>query len=203
MPQRRMLLVGDSLVGGLAPYLKGLVEPAGWGFTSASNVGKSTRWYGQQNIIASLVAQHAPQLVVIVLGTNDGGAESTPDRYRQFIADVVAQTGDAKVIWVGPPTIPRSAEDDRGSAARNRILADCPGIQAVDGRAMTDDLNAHRTPDGVHFTQAGSKIWAGRIFALIQNVKVKTAANWKRVVGVLSLVGLAVAGVFYWKNRRS
>jgi len=197
-----VLLVGDSLVAGLAPHFKKLAEAVGWDVTSEANIGKSTRWYGRQSTISSLVAQTKPHLVVIVLGTNDELEEHAPSVYLQQIGKVLQQTGRAKVVWVGPPTIPRSPEEDAGSAARNRIIAQ-QKVLLLDGRAMTHDLDAMRTPDGVHFTSQGSKIWAERIFTKVQPTMNVLAAPfaWKKLVVGASLAVAVLAGVWYWQRR--
>lgn len=199
--RRRLLLVGDSHVVDLAPFLKPLVETAGWDFTSHGDVGKSTAWYGRQDILDELVQQYRPHLVVVVLGTNDEGAEGSPNRYRQQIDTVLRKLGGAKVVWVGTPTIPRSVEEDTGAAARNRILVQHPGLVAIDSRKLTGNLGALRTPDGVHFTRKGYEEWAKRIFTQTENLLRAKSSHWRRWVAALSLVGIVVT-VWYAHRKK-
>ena len=196
----RVLLVGDSLVQGLAPRFKQLTEAAGGELVSLSSIGKSTFWYGQQTFIQDLVNQYNPRLVIIVLGTNDEGAEQDPTKYHRAIDAVLRQTGGKRVVWVGPPTIPRSADEDAGSAARNTLLAQHGGMVVFDGRALTSDLNDKRTPDGVHFTVAGSKVWAEHIFAKLQTVG-RSTPFWKKAVAVASIASLVLMGAVLMRKR--
>lgn len=202
--QRRVLLVGDSHVHGLAAPFKALAKAAGWDVIHYSNIGKSTAWFARQNVLASLVAQYDPRVVVIVLGTNDEGAERNPSDYRRNIETVLLQAGHSKVVWIGPPTILRSAEEDEGAARRNNIIAQQPGMLAVDGRAITADLTPLRSPDGVHFTVRGYKSWAERIFARTLPVmnSVSTSFSWKHLVVSASLATLVLAGVYYTVSTR-
>jgi len=201
---RKMLLVGDSHVVGLAKHFKNLAESAGWTFISYSNVGKSTAWFARQSVVEQLVKQHAPHVVVIVLGTNDEGAQHNAANYLKNAEEVISQAGRAKVLWISSPTIPRSEIEDSGAAKRNEILMQNLKVSTADGRALTADLNALRTPDGVHFTVQGSKVWAERIFAKTRPLLDSEAVlfSWKRFVVGAALAVAITASALYWARLR-
>ena len=202
MVARRLLLVGDSHVVGLAPTLKPLVSAVGWDFRAHSDQGKDLRFFGQPPILDDLMSDYKPHLVVIVLGTNPSGAypEKSSARYHQQIADVLHKVKSAKVVWVGPPTILANAEDEASSVVRTYLLGQHGDMKFLNGREQTKDLNAYRTPDGFHFTAKGYELWGQRIFTGLQT-SLAQFSSWKTWISLLSLAGLVVAGVLFWRGR--
>lgn len=202
MVARRLLLVGDSHVAGLAPVIKPFANTVGWDLLAHSDQGKDIRFFGQQPILDDLMRDYKPHLVVIVLGTNPSGTypEQSSARYHQQIADVLHKVKKAKVVWVGPPTILANAADEASSVARTKLLAQRTDMKLLDGREQTKDLNAYRTPDGFHFTAKGYELWGQRIFSGLQT-SLSQFSSWKTWISLLSLAGLVVAGVLFWRGR--
>ena len=200
--QRRLLLVGDSHVAGLAPTLKPLVQAVGWDFLAHSEQGKDIRFFGQQSILDDLMSDYKPHLVVIVLGTNPSGTypEQSSARYHQQIGDVLHKVKQARVVWVGPPTILANAADEASSIARTKLLAQRTDMTLLNGREQTKDLNAYRTPDGFHFTAQGYELWGQRIFTGLQSM-LSQFSTWKTWISLLSLAGLVIAGIMFWRAR--
>jgi lysophospholipase L1-like esterase len=191
----KLLVVGDSHVEGLGTYLSKGARLSRWGTYVYANRGKSTAWYANQTILRDLVHARQPNLILIVLGTNDIGQEDQPDVYRQKAQALLAQAGSTPVVWIGSPTIPRSQDEDNGAARRNEILAQIPGMTFVNARPMTSDLP--RTPDQVHFTMTGYKRWAERIVEYL-HLPIIQGSSYGKVAAVVLTLALGVFAYVKW-----
>ncbi len=134
-----------------------------------------------------------PDLVFVVLGTNDLGLADRP------LTNAYAVLRDAfpgaQVIAVGPPYFARS-EDARESAAVYAILARTFGpANVIDWRPGT--LAMPRTPDGVHFTAAGAKGAAVALAAAVMARRPVAIAPAGSALGpaVFTMIVLGALGV--------
>lgn len=154
---RRIALIGDSLAVGLGPALEALAArdlvpfryhgavgttPKQWA-TGAPACGACTRW----------LAGFAPTDTLVVLGTNDLGAEPDPSWY-EGVREEVLRTGSA-CTWVQPPEMPAHSL----AAVRATINAT--------GCAVIPAARVPMGPDGVHPTPAGFQQWAWKIWGAV------------------------------------
>lgn len=153
----RILLIGDSLAIGLAPHLAGMADEEGVPFLSSAVSGTTIRQWADREDLADILASADPTLVLVSLGTND--QYSTPrddflEREREAVARLLERLGDVKVLWIGPPDLPR----DLGVP---EVIQEAVGDQSYfDSR----DCDFARTADGVHATALGYAQWAGAIW---------------------------------------
>ncbi|MDR3176645.1 MAG: DUF459 domain-containing protein [Desulfovibrio sp.] len=123
--EKVVLMVGDSMMGwGLGHVLERALNRRP-GIRAVRDTRPSTglasanpfNWPGH---LTELVTRHSPDLVVICIGANDGcnivdqakkrhvvGTPSWDDAYRQRAGNLlrIAQSGGAKVIWLGLPIV--------------------------------------------------------------------------------------------------
>lgn len=128
----RWLLIGDSILEGMAPHLGPLLEAA-YSEDAVQVVafeGWSTRRWLREGDLVARVRDFHPGRVVIMLGTNDEGEERGPTGYATAVRQlaVEAGSGGARVYWI-------SAFSGTGTASRYRIIRrEIPG--AVDGASL-------------------------------------------------------------------
>jgi lysophospholipase L1-like esterase len=114
----RWLLIGDSILEGMAPYLAELLAAAypSDAFRVLAFSGWSTRRWLREGDLAAVVRDWRPGLVVIMLGTNDEGEERSAS-YASSVRDLAAQATSlgAELYWI-------AAWSGTGTAARYRII---------------------------------------------------------------------------------
>jgi lysophospholipase L1-like esterase len=132
-----------------------------------ANIGWSTERtvseLGSQ--IRAATQQYAPRLAIIVLGGNDQPTSEEATHITELVQPLLA--AGVTVVWVGPAHAvdPDIANRKAHIAAIQKPLLAQLGATWLDGLPMTRDLQ--HTPDGVHFVQSSSALWAERIVAAI------------------------------------
>ena len=92
----RTLWIGDSHLVGMASRVRELAGARGWSGLVSAHVGWSTGRWASSGELPPLVARVTPDLLVVVLGTND--EPPTPDDVRALLA----QAPGVRAIWIGP-----------------------------------------------------------------------------------------------------
>ena len=145
---RTVLLVGDSMAGGLAPFLKKKVEAAGGRLLSEQEQSSTIIWWQGSGKLRALVASHRPDIVFIALGSNELFT-SKPEARAPLIRRMVEDVGARPAYWIGPPTWKPGGRLDA-------VIAE--NFQA--GRFYSSDqLAVPRATDGKHPTLAGFERW--------------------------------------------
>lgn len=147
----RLALVGDSLGVGLSPHLARLAAASGYPLTSAVQTGSTMAYWLPR--LGTLLSSR-PTVVLVSLGTNDAYTQtSLPEleaQLRQLLAQV--QASGARVVWIGPPTLP--------DAARPEVLA---LLRRVPAYFHSEQLSIPQH-DGIHSTADGYRDWAAAIW---------------------------------------
>ena len=160
-----VLLMGDSMMKTIAPWLEMKFDAAGWNAQSTTHIGTGLArldlydWMAQS---ASAVASAKPEVAVVMMGANDNqpmrtGTQivrrDTPEwdkEYASRVDHLISNllTGGVKhVVWV---ELPAMRED--------RLDADCRGINAVARQVVTQRgqtwfetrLMLGKPPDGAY-----------------------------------------------------
>ena len=147
--QRRVVLVGDSVILGAGGPITSSFGGRGWAVTFDASVNRSTA--AGLEAIESHRAELTDSLVVN-LGANDAGSPGTFRQRVQAIMDATA--GVPHVYWV---TI-REVRDYYGPA--NQIVRDVaagrPNVTVVDWHAATAGATDLTSGDGLHLNGAGA-----------------------------------------------
>ena len=157
----RTFVVGDSHSTVLGPLLLEAGRSLGWEPVGrVSNVGWSTARYASEPAWKATLATARPDLVIVVLGTNDAaqGQQAYAGQLRAVV-DAVNASGARSIVWIGPPSAKNDAIDaraDRIAPWQGSFLPQM-GVKWIDSRMWTFGGHA---PDGVHFTRAGYRAWA-------------------------------------------
>lgn len=191
----KYLIIGDSLSLTTYPtpgYLLGkFLEARGAAVRINARGGRSAHTFFTMDNGAAVLANEArrnPDVVIVMLGTNDVGYPNAAQMQR--IKDAFPK---ASVWGIGPPTLPKSPQ------GAEKIVAMMRGIfpQFVDWRPLTADMistSTGRSPDLVHFSQAGAATAAKRLDAALAARMAGVPAVVKAIAGalVVSFTGLLV-----------
>jgi lysophospholipase L1-like esterase len=150
---RRVLLVGDSMAQGIAPFLQRRVEAAGGTWTSAPEQSSTIIWWQGSGKLRELIALHRPDVIFIALGSNELYTQEAESRAR-VIQKMVEEIGGRRAYWVGPPSwkpgsrlVPVIEENFQPGHFYN-----------------SDRLDVPRGKDGKHPTGAGYERWVELIW---------------------------------------
>jgi lysophospholipase L1-like esterase len=171
----RILLVGDSLAQGLAPHLGALAKDASYPFGAEYKVGSRIDYWAGARLAAAL-GEHAPSLVLVVLGTNDfagGRSAAAVQKDAQALLDQLAQFPRSEdyglgpdVLWVSPLAGMSQAHPAAAKALEDAVRGPSPSSGTVEYFDSTA-LDVRLGPDSVHPTAAGLASWAGALWKRI------------------------------------
>lgn len=161
-PGSRVLVFGDSHAEGLGPHLRAIArEEAVELLVVASRGTRMDQWASPSSALGGeldhALEQIDPDVVVVVLGTNDSYAQDGPRQTASF-EELLDRLEGRGVVWVGPPALP-----EVGGRAPAPAL-----VRMLEERAPhyfdSEDLELPTGPDGVHPTAAGYGTWAGALW---------------------------------------
>ena len=153
-----IVLLGDSLAEGMQSQFSALARKNHYLFSSKTKRG-STIDFWSKNIESIIAAEH-PSILIVSLGTNDS-----------FLQDPKSQVGhiqkikkasienNIKLAWIMPPELPERA-------AGKEMIRDIiqKEIRPPDVVVEVAESKNERSPDGIHFTTKGYKLWANSIW---------------------------------------
>ena len=188
----RVMCYGDSNTYGYDPrsYLGGrypesvrwtsLLKAEGLGIINEGENGRSIpRLDVEIKAIVQAVRQTAPEVLVVMLGTNDLlqrpglAAEICAQRMKNFLSALLTEApAGSKVLLITPPPVePGTWVPDPALIQESRQLADCYETLAKDlGIHFADagKWNVELTFDGVHFSEAGHRAFAKNILEILR-----------------------------------
>ncbi len=160
--QRRVVVIGDSIILGAQSALTGAFQGAGWQIAFDAQVSRST--------VAALdaIEAHRAELtdsLVLSFGANDAG---NPATFRSRVERVLAATASVpNVYWI---TI-REVRDYYPAA--NQVLRDVaaahPNVTVVDWHAASAGSSGLTSGDGLHLTGAGGARMAEVLVGAVVN----------------------------------
>lgn len=137
-----------------------------------ARVGRSAYNFWRREDTAALIAadlEWQPTDVIVMLGTNDLGLNLQSDEAAMRTIRLVYVDKGMDVWAIGPPSFasPTMQAQARPVAA---MMARVFGDHFIDARPITSDLTSptYRTGDGVHFKQAGAKVFGERLAKVVR-----------------------------------
>ncbi len=153
----RVLVFGDSMVdAGFSQRLAKHVESRGgvlahdsWTSSTATSWSKGAR-------LENLLAQHKPDVVLVVLGANEVFLPS-PEVIAPRIRSIVSRLEGRPCVWVGPPIW----KGETGIVSVQKANA------APCGYFDSGAVKVERAKDGIHPTPRGGADWADAVWAAV------------------------------------
>ena len=155
---QKVLYIGDSFAAAVGQHHAGAIVAAVDGTTAQNWAGRTAR----------VVAQAAPDTVVVSAGLNDGSPEQLPQNMKQIRQGI----GDIPTIWLTPPKLREDWLEALGDAIRQAVAATAePGDRIVDIATLDPVMDW----DGVHLVYGarGYGLVAAAVRATILRPKVE------------------------------
>lgn len=151
----RIIMIGDSQVGGLGPNIKRLIK----NFDFVSKRGsKASDWLKPKNHTWSAWIKNTnPRAIIVVLGTNEAVSSTQSQAFArnlQNLCEHLASLSEAIIIWVTPPQLSKPPHLKTIWNASSKI----PGIATMDFSDETYELR-----DGAHLTTREYRRWSADI----------------------------------------
>ena len=150
--RQSILLTGDSMSEGLMfPFIK-YAKYNGHILITVIWYSSSTLLWAEKDSLAKLIKKYKPTFVIFTLGSNELFIRNIQER-EVYIKDIIAQAGNTKFIWIGPP----NWKDDTGI---NDLLIKNLGEKRF---FVSRYMKFERARDGRHPSRRASVIWADTI----------------------------------------
>ena len=185
--KERVLLFGDSLAVGLAPFIEKELSERGVSSFKSISVGGTminqwawSRSYTQARALDRALAEFKPTMVIFSLGTNDEAFRGTEDHRgdpikppygpnfsvarlrRDSIIELSEKLAGVRTrVWLCPPVTPRWPPD----RAFREAMRSWGG-----GFFDTQQLNLSRQSDRLHMTPRGNRTWTNAIMAYLDSL---------------------------------
>lgn len=154
-----------------------------------ARVGRSAiNFWSREDYASLLAADRAwrPDLVIVMLGTNDLGRDAQADAQAfAGLRDVFQQAG-AKVIAIGPPAFSQATLMTTTDTVYATLAKVFGAKNVIDARPLTSDLG--RTKDNVHFTSAGAEIAGERLAVAVEQHGSPSIIVTGGAIGVIAVV---------------
>jgi lysophospholipase L1-like esterase len=158
--ERRIVVVGDSVILGAQSAMVGAFTNLGWAVTFDAAVSRSTA------AGAEAIESHRAELtdtLVVNLGANDAGNTAA---YRQRVEQIFASTtGVPNVYWLTIREV-RDYYPAANQAVREAAAAH-PNVTVLDWNAATAGSSGLTSSDGLHLTGAGAAAMTDLVTAAV------------------------------------
>jgi lysophospholipase L1-like esterase len=163
-------VVGDSLTESAQQEITAYLKALGIDVVTIDGAQNRRMTHGDRpdpgiDIVDRIQKVADPELWVIALGTNDVGAEVSPEQYGNDVENVLAAIpADAPVVWVDVWIRDRQPQVEAANTVLRDTLAGRADSIVADWFAHGDDPGII-TADGVHLTNDGRYMFAATIAA--------------------------------------
>jgi len=153
----KIMIIGDSMVQGLQPHMERLAKEHNTTMITRFKIGSSSFYWANQQNIKNDIETINPNLVLIVLGSNEWQGSANPKLKRAIrkIADDIGAT-NTPYIWIGPPI--------KDAQSYQEMLA-----KVVNPSKLYDytELNVTRGKDQIHPSPKGFSQWTNMILTRV------------------------------------
>ncbi len=147
-----ILLTGDSMCEELMFRFRDYAAFNGHKLETVIWYSSSTLWWSESDSLRKLIAKYDPDYIFFTTGSNELFIRNIQER-EKYIQNIVAQAGNRKFIWIGPPNWAK----DTGI---NELIKKNVG---KDRFFESRNLTFERKGDGAHPTRRSSAVWADSI----------------------------------------
>ena len=156
--KQNILLIGESMVEGLAKPFANYCAANGHGFNSVCWYSSTTRHWVETDTLEYFLNKFNPTYVFVTIGGNEQFLSNLESR-ENFINQILKRIGNRKVVWLGTP----AWKKDTG--INDLTLKILGKDRYYDAR----NLKIARKKDGAHPTPESSSLWMDSIAAWISS----------------------------------
>jgi len=160
--KEKMLVLGDSMVEVLSPYLNAYAIENGHEMVPAIWYGSTTAAWAKSPELGKLLREINPTMVIVVLGSSELTSPSIESR-KPYIEVMLKRIGSRKVVWIGPPNW-------RADTGINDLLESELG---KDRFFLSEHLELPRKHDGIHPNAEGEKIMTENVYKSLKPMLAK------------------------------
>lgn len=172
--EHTVALVGDSLLGQTADEVQPQLQAGGWRVVlehvngSGASIGNlEDQPYDWATEVARIEQVENPEVLVVVLGTNDALSVEAGEPYGPSIDRVLAGTDAPRIYWADCSQHTAVQERNDGCALIQTALFDAKGRRPeLDALPYDDEVASdprHAASDSVHLSQHGQDLFADLI----------------------------------------
>ncbi len=168
-------VVGDSLTESATAEIGAYLDELGVDTITIDGAMNRRMTHGDHpdpgiDVVERIAEVTQPDVWVIALGTNDVGAEVSPDQYAADIESLLAAIpAGAPVVWVDVWIRDRQQQVAAANQVLRDTLADHPDTIVADWSSHGDDPGLV-AGDGVHLTDDGKYVFAATIAAAVADL---------------------------------
>jgi lysophospholipase L1-like esterase len=170
-----VLLIGDSIAQSIADEARVDLEAegrtvvvqgvGGTGLTHGSPAWQLGATFDWQQRLAELDATYDPDVVIIVLGTNDVFAVPGGEDYARHVSRLLSATDAPTVFWADIASHTADEWRNAGARAINTAIAthEREGYSVVPFDAMVSTVVENLDRDGLHLSAAGQSAFSSLV----------------------------------------
>jgi lysophospholipase L1-like esterase len=174
-PGGTVLLIGDSIAQSIAEEARVDIEAegrtvvvqgvGGTGLTRGSPARQLGATFDWQQRLAELDAAYDPDVVIIVLGTNDVFAVAAGEDYAPHVSRLLSATDAPTVYWANVASHTANEMRNAGAWAINTAIAthEREGYSVVPFDEMVSTVGENLDRDGLHLSATGQSAFSSLV----------------------------------------
>lgn len=146
---KKVLIIGDSMLEGLAPRLGAYCKASGDTLYAAIWYSSTSELYGESKLMSDYIAKYHPDYIFLSLGGNELFVNNVADKRDKYVKSILAEIGDIPYLWIGPP----NWKQDTGinELIRKNTPEGC--------FFRSESMEFERKRDGAHPTSESASAW--------------------------------------------
>lgn len=148
-----ILLIGDSMLDGIAPRLGAYASHNGHALYSVIWYSSSTEVWGASDRLRGYICRLKPTFIIVCLGANELFVRDIGEKRGKYVRKILDDIGDTPFLWIGPP----NWKEDTGI---NSLI---DGLTPEGTFFLSKGMDFERGRDGAHPTPESAAAWVDSI----------------------------------------
>jgi len=148
-----ILLIGDSMLEGIAPRLAAYADHNGHKLYAVMWYSSSSAVWGRSRKLQRYISRVHPSFIIVSLGANELFVSDIRRKRERYVRNILDQIDSIPYLWIGPPNW-------KADTGINDLLRDttAPGCFF-----LSDGMSFRRAKDGAHPTRESAAEWVDSI----------------------------------------
>lgn len=148
-----ILLIGDSMLEGIAPRLAAYADHNGHTLYSVMWYSSTSKIWGSSDKLRNYISRLNPSFIIVCLGANELTVRDIASARRQYVEKIIKDIDTIPYLWIGPPNWRR----DTGI---NDLIS---SVTSEGSFFLSDGMDFERTADGAHPTRTSAALWVDSV----------------------------------------